>query len=173
MRLADLKNSTATSSNFVAKVTALSEITTGYKVSGEKWLRCVATIQDVHGGQTFINLWNEDVGLLESGITYHFEQVKKTIWKGNINLQVGPDTIVTPTVEQKLPPVQDDDTPYRTVTTSADLLLKVNKKVDLLYQINTAVTERLKQYTESPNNAMIGMYTKIIYDDVSKGVVRN
>ena len=67
------------------------------------------------------------------------------------------------TLEQALKPVQ----PAAQQGLSMAQIQTIVIKTELLYSINSKIMEILKRHTADPNPAMVGQFTKIIYDDLT------
>ena len=152
--------------------------------SGKKdnytWIRGKYVISDSTATAKLI-VWNGHNENLKIGSTYKISGIYTgKPYNGHTNLELGHHGMVTELVPNI--PIESEDEFFRRRQTelknkqkkadsSQHTLDEFSKKqiienTEFLYKINTLVTETLKQYMDAPNPAMVGQFTKIIYDDI-------
>ena len=158
------------------------DITSGTKKDGTQWQKRNFTVKDSTGKTCSVTTWTESLNYLQVGKSYALEGLVRSIYQGNTQLTVGKWTKFT---ELNTPvfaggnqqPKQSEDEFFKKrqeelkpqkqpIPIPANKLETIHSTTELLYAINQAVTEKLKEYNPAPAPAMIGQFTKIIYDQL-------
>ena len=171
----------AKSCTFQAMVLSGGDITTGKKKDGSEWRKRNYTIKDRNGDTTYLTCWNNAIDAVEVGKSYEFGKIVRSLYNEKTQLTVGQwstlnvmDNPITPnanqTGQQQLNTNQNQQQQQQSTAQKqpraipADKLENINTQTEILYAINQAVCNKLKEYESNPNPAMIGQFCKIIYD---------